>query len=86
MTHDLRALRWLEGRDDDPSAVILDGRTMQSTPESGARTGYDGHKKCKGSTIHRAVDTLGHLPALHVTPADAQERDQVETLATAVRL
>ena len=32
-----------------------------------------------------AVDTLGHLLALHVTPADEQERAQVEALAEAVQ-
>src|SRR5687767_1360424 len=38
MTHDLRALlRWTEGRADEPSAVILDSATRQSSPESGAR-------------------------------------------------
>ena len=31
------------------------------------------------------VDTLGHLLALLVTPADQQERDQVEQLAEAVQ-
>ena len=86
MVHDLRALlRWSEGRADDPTAVILDGRTVQSTPESGARAGWDGHKRRRGSKTHAAVDTLGHLLALHVTPANAQERDQVARLATAVQ-
>ena len=86
MVHDLRAiLRWAEGRADDPTAAIFDARTAQSTPESGARAGYDGHKRRKGSKIHAAVDTLGHLLALHVTPADAQERAQVAELAAAVR-
>ena len=86
MVHDLRALlRWTAGRADDPTAVILDGRTVQSTPESGARAGYDGHKRRKGSKTHAAVDTLGHLLALHVTPANAQERDQVARLAAAVQ-
>ena len=33
--------------------------------------------------VHAAVDTLGHLLALHVTPADEQERAQVEQLAQA---
>src|SRR5688572_20228295 len=86
MVQDLRALlRWAGGRADDPTAVILDGRTVQSTPESGQRAGYDGHKRRKGSKAHAAVDTLGHLLALHVTPADAQERDQVGLLAAAVQ-
>ena len=45
LVHDLRALlRWADGRADDPTAAILDSRTMQSTPESGARAGYDGYK------------------------------------------
>jgi transposase len=86
MGHDLRAiLRWSEGRADDPTAMSLDGRTIQSTPERGARAGYDGYKRRKGSKIHLAVDTLGHLLALHVTPANAQERDQVAILAEAVQ-
>ena len=45
---------------------------------SGRRAGYDGHKKPKGSKVHMAVDTLGHLLALHVTPANEQERAQVK--------
>jgi transposase len=86
MVHDLRAiLRWSEGRADDPSAMIFDGRTVQSTPESGHRAGYGGYKRRKGSKIHLAVDTLGHLLALHGTPANAQERDQVASLAEAVQ-
>ncbi len=86
MVHDLRAmLRWTESRADDPTAIILDGRTVQSTPESGARAGYDGHKRRKGSKVHLAVDTLGHVLALHVTPANAQEREQVAILAAAVQ-
>jgi transposase len=86
MVHDLRAiLRWADGRADDPTAVILDARTVQSTPESGGRAGYDGHKRRKGSKTHAAIDTLGHLLALVVTPASAQERDQVAALAAAVQ-
>jgi len=68
IVHDLRAiLRLLQDRKPDPSAVIVDSRTLQSTPESGARPGFDGHKKRKGSKVHIAVNTLGHLLALHVT-------------------
>jgi hypothetical protein len=49
---------------------MIDSRTLQSTPESGARAGYDGAKRRKGSKVHIAVDTLGHLLALTVTPAE----------------
>lgn len=82
MVHDLRALiRRVEGRNDHPSAVIFDARTLQSSPESGERAGFDGHKKKKGSKVHMAVDTLGNLLSLVVTPANEQERAQVENLA-----
>jgi len=86
MTHDLRALlRWCEGRAEQPTAAILDGRTVQSTPESGGRGGYDGYKRRKGSKVHIAVDTLGHLLALKVTPANEQERAQVGDLVQAIQ-
>ncbi len=86
MAHDLRAvLRLALDRKEEPSAVILDSRTLQSTPESGGRAGFDGHKKRKGSKVHAAVDTLGHLLAVHVTPANEQDRAQVAELAQAVQ-
>ena len=84
--HDLRELlRLATGRGPAPTAAILDSRTLQSTPESGSRAGYDGAKRKKGSKVHVAVDTLGHLLALHVTPADAQDRAQVAVLAAAIQ-
>jgi transposase len=58
---------------------------LQSTPESGARAGYDGAKRHKGSKVHLAVDTLGHLLALHVSSADEQDRAQVDQLAHAAQ-
>ena len=86
IAQDLRMLlREVAGRDPQPTAAILDGRTLQSSPESGARAGYDGAKRRKGSKVHLAVDTLGHLLALTVTPANEQERAQVGALAEAVQ-
>jgi transposase len=86
MVEDLRMLlREFAGRKAQPTAMILDSRTLQSTPESGARAGYDGAKRRKGSKVHAAVDTLGHLLALHVTPADEQDRAQVGELARQVQ-
>ena len=87
LVHDLRSvLRLCAGREAEPTAIVLDGRTLQSTPESGARAGYDGHKRKKGSKVHMAVDTLGHLLALRVTAANEQERAQVAALAEEVQL
>src|SRR5436305_14607072 len=84
---DLRAvLRLAQGRNEEPSATIFDSRTLQASPESGHRAGYDGAKRRKGSKVHLAVDTLGHLLALHVTPANKQDRAQVGELAQAVQV
>ena len=86
MSHDLRAiLRMALERKADPSAVILDSRTLQSTPESGGRAGFDGHKKRKGSKVHAAVDTLGYLLAVTATPANEQDRAQVGQTTRAVQ-
>lgn len=70
----------------------MDGRTLQSTPESGHRAGFDtryagyfGHKRKRGSKVHATVDTLGLLLALVVTLANEQERTQVEELASRVQ-
>lgn len=86
MVEDLRLLlREFAGRRPQPTAMVVDSRTLQSTPESGARAGYDGAKRRKGAKVHAAVDTLGHLLALHVTAASEQDRAQVEKLAAAVQ-
>jgi transposase len=82
LVHDLRRLlRVAAGKKPEPSAAIFDGRTLQSSVESGSRAGWDGHKRKRGSKVHLAVDTLGHLLALLVTPANEQERAQVAQLA-----
>src|SRR5688572_22464085 len=64
--------------------MVLDSRTLQNTPESVHRAGWDGAELRKGSKVHLAVNTLGHL-ALHVTPATDQDRDQVAALAADVQ-
>jgi transposase len=86
LVHDLRLLlRLALGRTGQPTAAIFDARVLQSSPESGARAGYDGHKRRNGSKLHQAVDTLGSLLALTVTPANADERTQVAELAAQVQ-
>jgi transposase len=86
LVHDLRALlRLAAGRAPDPTAAVLDARTLQSSCESGPRAGYDGAKRRRGSKVHAAVDTLGHLLALCVTPANEGDRAQVGELVQAVQ-
>jgi transposase len=86
IVHDLRKiLRPGEGRDSNPTAAIIDSRTIQSTCESGPRSGYDGYKRRNGSKVPMAVDTLGHRLALHVTPADEQDRAQAGVLCEAMQ-
>ena len=78
-------LRQLHGRAPEPTACVLDSRTLQSTPESGARAGYDAGKRRKGSKVHMAVDTMGHPLALHVSAADEQDRTHVAQLIEKVQ-
>ena len=83
VTHELRVIvRMIEDRESQPSGAIFDGRTMQSTPESGARAGFDGHKKKKGSKIHAAVDTLGNLLAATTSCATSAKNNQRAAAAT----
>jgi transposase len=86
MVHDLRLLlRGIKGRKGQPSAAIFDSRTLQSTPESGSHGSYDGAKRRKGSKVHVAVDTLGHLLTPLVTPANEQDGALVGKLAASVQ-
>ena len=86
LAQDMRALlRLASGRAERPTAAIIDSRTLRSTPESGTRAGYDGAKRKRGSKVHTAVDTLGHLLALHVTPADVGDRTAAKRLAADIQ-
>ncbi|MFG1270885.1 IS5 family transposase [Xanthobacter versatilis] len=85
LKEDLRTvLRLAAGRPAQPSVAIIDSRALRSTPESGARAG-DGAKHKKSSKLHMAVDTLGHLLALHVTPASDDDLSQVGRMAEAIQ-
>jgi transposase len=86
LVDDLRVLiRIGEERAPQPTAVSVDSRTMPSSPESGGRAGYDGHKRRTGTKVHMAVDTLGELLAVRVTPAKADDRAEIGALLERVR-
>jgi len=79
--HDrLRAFaRESEGRDCRPTAAILDSQTVRSAGLA-TEAGYDAGKKTKGRKRFILVDTLGHILAVHVTPADVPEREGAKEL------
>lgn len=84
--HELNELqRVMREREATSLVVVLDGRTLQSTPASGRRAGWDGAKRRKGSKAHIAVDTLGQLLSVVITPANEQERAQVGELCRQVQ-
>ena len=86
MARDLRELsRLAKGKAAQPTAAIMDGPTLQSSPESGGRSGYEGNKRGHGSKVHLAVDTLGHVLALKVTATNEQDRAQVSELAEQIQ-
>jgi hypothetical protein len=70
MVNDMRSIiRVSQGRQGQPSAVILDGRTLLSSCESGPRARYDEYKRRNDSKVHAAAESLGHFIALTLTPA-----------------
>lgn len=56
-----RKLRKELGRNEDPSAGIIDSQTVKGTPESVKESGFDGGKRIKGRKRHIVVDTNGYL-------------------------
>lgn len=81
--HDeLRAkVRKCAGRKPAPSASIIDSQTVRGTDTVGINSrGYDAGKKTNGRKRHIAVDTLGLLLVIMVTPASTQDRAGGKTL------
>jgi putative transposase len=55
-----RKLRKEMGRNENPSAGIIDSQTVKGTPESAKESGFDGGKLIKGRKRHILVDTIGY--------------------------
>ena len=86
IVHDLRELLRLRvGKEAYPSTTIIDSRFAISTPESGARAAYNGHKAKSGSKVHAVVDTMGHLLSLVVSAGNVDDRQPVYELCEQVQ-
>src|SRR6266487_151655 len=61
------------GRNEQPSAAIMDAQSVKTVEESASISGFDAHKHVKGRKRHLLVDTLGLLLSVYVTPADLHD-------------
>ena len=84
---DLRAvLRIVDGRNEQPTAAIFDSRTLQSTPESGARAGYDGAKRWKGNKVHLSLPHFhGHLTWRDNAPGGEHDQEEKTTFYSRIQ-
>ena len=72
-------LRKTEGRKVAPTAAIIDSQSVKIADQAGDR-GYDAGKKVSGRKRHVAVDCLGLILAILITPAAVQDRDAAKSL------
>ena len=86
--HDVlrNCVRQTEGRAEAPTAAIVDSHSVK-TPDQARARDYDARKTVSGRKRHVAMDCLGLILAVMITPAAIQDRDAARPLIqTLVRL
>jgi putative transposase len=72
-----RAVRAQQGRESEPTAIIIDSQSVK-TVEAGGERGFDGGKQVDGRKRQMVVDTEGNLLTVVVHAANIQDRDGVQ--------
>jgi transposase len=70
-----RQCRDLEGREESPSAAIIDAQSSKTGPDARGDVGFDAGKNVKGRKRHIVVDTIGLILNVVVHSAGIQDRD-----------
>lgn len=77
-------LRHTAGKNEHPSAAVLDSQSVKTDEQANSK-GYDAGKKVKGRKRHILVDTLGLLLKAKVLTADVQDRDAAKMLLAEIK-
>jgi putative transposase len=72
-----RAVREQQGRESEPTAIVIDSQSVK-TAEAGGERGFDGGKQVHGRKRQMVVDTEGNLLTVVVHAANIQDRDGVQ--------
>ena len=72
-----RAVRHQQGRESEPTAIVIDSQSVK-TAEAGGERGFDGGKQVDGRKRQMVVDTEGNLLTMVVHAANIQDRDGVQ--------
>lgn len=73
-------VRVQQGKEPEPSLLIVDSQSVKTPAFSGEEVGYDGGKKVKGRKRHLATDTQGNVMAAGVTRASVHDKTGAKVL------